>query len=112
SLPRSERSTANTYERLVGGAASAAARHDHQPRVGRERRALEIAVAAGLGEARAREHREQLGCGVYAQGERARVALACGPDQRLRHLRHARRRVERALLEQQPGLAEQLPVLL
>ena len=49
------------------GDAASPARDDHEPRVGPERRALGVAVAAGLLESGAREHREQLGRGVHAQ---------------------------------------------
>src|SRR4051812_33090450 len=87
-------------------------RDDDQARVGAERRPREVAVALRLREPGPVEHREQLRRGVDAQRERPRVAAAAGLDQRLRRLRESRGGVERALLEQQPPLAEHLPVLL
>ena len=73
---------------------------------------VEVAVAAGVVEAGAVQHGHELGGGVDADRERARVALARLLDERLRRLRHAGGGVEAALLEQEPALADQPPVLL
>src|SRR4051794_33289031 len=83
-----------------------------EARVERERPALQVAVTARRREARALEHREQLGRRVDADRERARVALAARVDERLRRLGDAGDRIEGALLEQQPALAHEPPVLL
>jgi hypothetical protein len=69
-------------------------------------------VAGGLREAGGAEHRDQLGRGVDPDLEGPGVALAGLVDQRLRRLGDAADGVERALLEQQPALAEQLPAAL
>src|ERR671931_720479 len=54
---------------------SFAARDEHEAGVDGERRAVEVAVALGLGKAGAGEHRHQLARGVQPHRERPRVAV-------------------------------------
>ena len=89
-----------------------ARRGDHQPGVGANGAPAKSPWHRASVKPAAREHRQQLGRRVDADGERARLARPVVPDERLRDLGDARDGVEGALLEQQPALADEPPVLL